>query len=624
MGSRNKGGGRGEHRPRGKLPPFRRSQEAMARQLQALLLLLPLLASPGYAQVLGFLDSVSQAFLGGQAFGPGESTPENLLGTSQVAVGDSPPQPLATTGEGYDGKWELLSENSGVSAMHMVVMHTNKVILFDATNFGPSNISLANGECIPDASKKNKTMDCYAHAVEFDTDTGNIKPLKVWTNPWCASGALSADGVLVQTGGWSDGGKAVRYLESCPTCDWKEYTTALSGQRWYATQQILPDGSFIVIGGRRMFNYEFVPKEGQSNTLRNTYYLPLLRETTDEVEDNLYPFVHLSTDGNLFVMAHNRSILLDYKNNKVVREFPVIDGARNYPASAMSVLLPLKLYRRRKDGTLPAEVLVCGGSPPMAAKLAGGGTFNPALRTCGRLNIVTPGAQWRKEFMPIARVMGDMLNLPNGDVLMVNGASKGAAGWGFARNPTLNPVLYTPTNPRATRFRILNPSTIPRMYHSTAGLLLDGTILVAGSNTNAGYFFSGKTLYPTELRVEKFYPPYLDPELAGGRPTIPANGVPQKLTYDASFTAEFGLGNAELSSTKLIITMYAPPFTTHGYSMNQRLLILKINQVEPAGAGSYKATVMAPATAVLAPPGYYMLFVVHQTLPSKGVWVHIQ
>jgi hypothetical protein len=30
-----------------------------------------------------------------------------------------------------------------------------------------------------------------------------------------------------------------------------------------------------------------------------------------------------------------------------------------------------------------------------------------------------------------------------------------------------------------------------------------------------------------------------------------------------------------------------------------------------------------PATAVLAPPGYYMVFVVNDHFPSEGIWVHI-
>lgn len=44
------------------------------------------------------------------------------------------------------------------------------------------------------------------------------------------------------------------------------------------------------------------------------------------------------------------------------------------------------------------------------------------------------------------------------------------------------------------------------MYHSTASLLPDGSVIVAGSNPNADY--TPDATYPTEYRVERFYPSY--------------------------------------------------------------------------------------------------------------------
>jgi hypothetical protein len=106
--------------------------------------------------------------------------------------------------------------------------------------------------------------------------------------------------------------------------------------------------------------------------------------------------------------------------------------------------------------------------------------------------------------MPIRRTMGDMINLPNGEVLIINGAQNGFQGWGKAGNPALNPVSYNPANGRYT---VQAKTTIPRMYHSTANLLADGRVLVAGSNTHQ--FYTYNKAYPTELRVEAFSPPYL-------------------------------------------------------------------------------------------------------------------
>ncbi|XXG56701.1 hypothetical protein AAC387_Pa03g4047 [Persea americana] len=520
----------------------------------------------------------------------------------------------------YKGNWELVCNNSGVSAMHLVLMPNNKAIMFDTTSSGPSNIKLPPGHCRIYKENNETKKDCWAHGIEYDIHTGFIRTLKVQTDQWCASGSLSADGTLVQTGGSDDGGRAARYLSPCDTCDWTEYPTALSVERWYASQQILPDGSFIVVGGRRQFSYEYVPKPGQSNP--TNFKLPFLLQTSDAVEDNLYPFVHLSTDGNLFIFANNRSILLDPKYNSIVRELPPLKGgARNYPGSAMSALLPIDLHTQTTPP--PAQVLICGGTPHESAKLAVDGHFLPALRTCGSISITSPTGTWRVETMPTARVMGDMLLLPTADVLLINGAKKGAAGWGSATDPNLEPVMYRPRNPSDKRFMKLRPSAIPRMYHSTSAVLPDGRILVAGSNTNRVYKSSG-VAYPTELRVETFSPPYLDPHLALYRPLIVSSFERTVVGYGEVFSLRFALADVGVELSDLKLTMYAPPFTTHGYSMNQRLLILRAMDLVMVGPTMYEITWVAPSTGAIAPPGYYLVFLVHRGVPSEGIWIRIQ
>ncbi|XXG48060.1 hypothetical protein AAC387_Pa02g2599 [Persea americana] len=519
----------------------------------------------------------------------------------------------------YAGGWEMVNVNVGVASMHMQLMPlTDKVIFFDATYYGASALPMPPGNCRTYVANNTMKEDCWAHSVELDINTGKVRPLKIQTDTWCSSGGLAPDGTLVNAGGWSDGYKALRLIRSCDTCDWQEFPVSFSAERWYSTQAILPDGNFIVVGGRRAFSYEFVPKPGQVNP--TSFKLPFLRETSTKVEDNLYPFVHLSTDGNLFIFANNRSILLNPTTHTVVHEFPVLlGGPRNYPGSGMSALLPLKI----RSGPVPAEVIVCGGTPPGAAIAAGDGDFIPALSSCGRIVITKPNADWRMEEMPFPRILSDMHVLPNGELLMINGAKKGAAGWGFASDPAMEPVVYKPKMPVGSRFKLLVPTTIPRMYHSTSCVLPDGRVLVAGSNTNRLYRLMGT--FPTELRVEKFAPPYCDPLLAERRPKIEKESIVagMKLKYGEWFTFRVMSGGDEMKVTDVVITMYAPPFTTHGYSMNQRLLMLNSGEVVNVGPNKYEVKVMAPGSGVLAPPGYYLMFVVHRALPSEGVWVQI-
>jgi len=88
-----------------------------------------------------------------------------------------------------------------------------------------------------------------------------------------------------------------------------------------------------------------------------------------------------------------------------------------------------------------------------------------------------------------------MVPLPDGTVLIVNGAQKGKAGFASATDPNLEAVLYDPSGPVGTRFSNVGSTTIPRMYHSEATLLPDGRVLISGSNP-------GDSNFPDEYRVE--------------------------------------------------------------------------------------------------------------------------
>jgi len=79
-------------------------------------------------------------------------------------------------------------------------------------------------------------------------------------------------------------------------------------------------------------------------------------------------------------------------------------------------------------------------------------------------------------------------------------------------------VLYLAEKPKGKRFKVLKPSKIARMYHSTSAVLPSGKIWVGGSNTHDTY--KDKDKFPTETRIEAFSAPYLDPKLDKHRPQI--------------------------------------------------------------------------------------------------------
>ncbi|KVH98430.1 protein of unknown function DUF1929 [Cynara cardunculus var. scolymus] len=512
------------------------------------------------------------------------------------------------------GSWSLLLPSIGISAMHMQLLPTDRVVIYDRTDFGASNISLPDGKCRPNST------DCSAHSVEYNVASNSVRPLMVLTDVWCSSGTLMPDGSLVQTGGWNEGDHVVRVYKSCDHCDWEEIPSGLSQQRWYATNHILPDGRQIIVGGRQSFNYEFYPK---MSATENAPSLPFLVQTTEpDIENNLYPFVFLNTDGNFFIYANNRAILFDYVRNQVVKTYPTIPGGdpRNYPSTGSAVLLPMRIVQGK---VATVEVLICGGAPKAAYNNANRGKFDGALDSCGRIKISDPYPQWVMETMPLARVMGDMLLLPNGNVLIINGGAAGVAGWELGRDPVLSPLIYGPDCPIGSRFEIQNPNTIPRMYHSTAVLLRDGRVLVGGSNPHDKYEFSD-VLYPTELSLEAFSPAYLDPTSSGLRPQLVSPKTRTKVHHGQRMNIWFKV-SCPVDPNLVSITMVAPPFNTHSFSMNQRLLILEGgNTTTIIGKSHYKVSVTAPSSGNIAPAGNYILFVVHQDIPSEGVWVRIQ
>ncbi|KAK6117453.1 hypothetical protein DH2020_048805 [Rehmannia glutinosa] len=423
-----------------------------------------------------------------------------------------------------DGKWDLLHSNIGISAMHMQLLNTDRVVIFDRTDFGRSNISLPDGKCRSDPNDAALTEDCTAHSVEYDVASNSVRPLMVLTDTWCSSGAVMADGTLLQTGGYNDGDHAIRTYTPCSgnNCDWREINPGLTQRRWYATNQILPDGRQIIIGGRRQFNYEFYPKKTMAE---KSYNLPFLVQTNDpRIENNLYPFVFLNVDGNLFIFANNRAILFDYVNGTVVRNYPIIPGGdpRSYPSSGSAVLLPLK-------NNVGVEVLVCGGAPKGAYASAINGNFTAALDTCARIRIDDPNPQWVMETMPNARVMGDMVLLPNGNVLIINGAGLGTAGWESVQ-------------------------------------------------------------YPTDLTLEAFSPSYLASNFANLRPV-------------------------------LFLPFHTPDSGTNNSSRSVSLFLRAIGAKWWECDRNWERipnSVVTPDSGNFAPAGYYLMFVVHQDIPSEG------
>ncbi|MGH8634532.1 MAG: galactose oxidase-like domain-containing protein, partial [Burkholderiales bacterium] len=138
-----------------------------------------------------------------------------------------------------------------------------------------------------------------------------------------------------------------------------------------------------------------------------------------------------------------------------------------------------------------------------------------------------------------------------------------------------------------------------RLYHSTALLMPDASVLVAGGGLPGPQFNDN---------IEVYYPPYLF-NGSGGWATRPSlTSAPSYIDIGQTFVVD-------LDSTQNIqrVALVKTGSVTHGFNLDQRFVELTFQQ------SGDRLTVHAPTRAADAPPGYYLLFVLNQAgTPSIG------
>jgi len=453
----------------------------------------------------------------------------------------------------------------------------------------------------------NETGAYELDLTKLDNFAEAWRPLHLKTDVFCAGGVTLPDkgGRQLTVGGWSgdstygtrlywpDGGPGV-WGEN----DWEENVSELSLQqgRWYPSAMIMANGSVMVIGGEVGSNAAAVPTievlpRGNGRVTDTLEWL----DRTDP--NNLYPFIFVLPGGGIFVAYYNEARILDEATFETIKTLPNAPGAvnddmagRTYPLEGTAVLLPQK-YPYTED----LGVLICGGSTEGVAN---------ALDNCVTIYPEAANPTWTIERMPSFRVMSCMAPLPDGTYLILNGAKHGVAGFGLASDPNLNAVLYDPTKPVHKRMTVMANTTIARMYHSEAITLLDGRVLVSGSNPEDG-------TNPEEYRVEVFIPPYL----LNGLPRPTFTIVDKDWAYGQN-DIPFTLGAAARNGP-ITVTLLGSVSSTHGNSMGARTLM---PNVECSGTS---CTVDAPPDAHVCPPGWYQFFVLDGGVPAVGVYVRI-
>ena len=345
--------------------------------------------------------------------------------------------------------------------------------------------------------------------------------------------------------------------------------------RWYPTPIVLGDG--------RIWTFSGLDENGPTNRAVEIYTVGSgwSPEYIAGWTPPLYPRMHLLPNGNLFYAGSGRgSRIFNTTNNtwSSVIANTILTTARTYGSSVLLPLSPTDNYRTR--------VMIFGGA-------------NPATATTEIIEPLAASPAWANTVqMSQPRIQLNATILPNGRILVTGGSLNDEDG----NTKSLNADLFNPDVTPITRTSA-GANALARLYHSNSLLLPDATVMLTGSNPTRGSY---------EGRIEIYSPAYLfnSNNTPATRPII-TDGPSGAVNYGATFEIE----TPNVASIASVVAM-RPGTPTHAFDNDQRLVRLSFT------AGSGVLNVVAPPNGNIAPPGYYMVFILNSAgVPSTARFV---
>jgi len=380
---------------------------------------------------------------------------------------------------------------------------------------------------------------------------------------FCSHHVMLEDGKVFVSGGRNQGNSPWTSTFDYETEQWVQLPNMNRG-RWYPTSVFMPDGRVITsIGSGGGNTAEIWNGVNDWSLLGGLNFDAPILDFNNHGERNWWPLMHLAPDGSIFHSGPTPKMhTIDVTGNGSITETNTHSDW--YPKHGTTVMY--------EEGKL----LTAGGWNSGT----NGASTNRSLLI--DLNGPSPAVN---EISPMvhARKFHNGVLLPNGEVVVFGGNTSGRKF-----NDEGSIFAAEAWNPDLQQWRELASAAVPRNYHSTALLMLDGRVFTGGGglcNCAADH-----------QDAEIYTPPYLyraDGTLAN-RPVI--SQVPGVTQAGAVIpvTATHGLRRFAL------IKMSS---TTHGVNTDVRNLNVPFIESTP---GQYSLE-LHPNVNVLT-PGYWMLF----------------
>ena len=468
----------------------------------------------------------------------------------------------------FIGKWKLLpyqvqSPNGTMfSTAHAAVLRNGKVIFLPRSDTTETVLWNPTDEVTPQ----------FTHPA--------IQPTE-WL--FCSGHTFLGDGRLLAVGGGgnsSSGNIDSGWLFNPTDSKWEKSADTMEQKRWYPTALTLGDGRVFVASGYGRSKTEiYNPSTDTFTTLTGPAGNP---SGADRNFPETYPGLHLMPRGELFYSRtgwhgpnepSGPTAMFKF-TGPTQGEWTNIASPMNAPdrTEGMSVIL-LDGYK--------AKVMTVGGGAPDASGRNSAETID--------WTVTPPAYSGHPVFMPDSRLNVNAVLLPDGQTLVVGG-----------RDVNHTPALLY--NTETNSFRNVARINYRREYHSVAALLPNGKVFTTGGDY-------GNTA-AQRTSIEIYEPPYLHQKTR--RPKI--TRAPKVVAYGQTFNVV----TPEAAYIDDVVFM-RPMAVTHHTDTEQRRVALSFSR----DGRSLKVSAPPGNRRNIAPPGFYMIFLLREGVPSEAKFVRL-
>jgi len=522
----------------------------------------PTLMGVAAAEFMGFPDETDHKAPVDYGAGPGVKLPEKprsgspglLFPKSAAARLAVPAGDASASTAGVFGApitWPIIP-------IHAILLQDGRVMSYGTNASGSQGAQLI--------------YDVWNPLIGTDASAHLVLPNSTSTDIFCSALSLLLSGEVLTSGGDLTVNGARNSANNnttifSPSANTLTSNTPMTYARWYGTLLALPNGQLAIFGGRQNVGTlsPVVPAttpELYDPAQRTWTSLPGAANTAAfGVANWYYPRVFVAPGGKIFVLGS--------RNGKMF----YVSTANGGSIKGSTVIAPVGDFSFPTVPFAPGKVLSVRQN--QVTVVVDFTTATPAVTTTDPIDAV--------------RIWASGTVLADGRVLITGGSAVDNSD--ELHQHAVSGVDYQAQiwDPGTGHWTAGASASKPRLYHSSALLLADATVLTGGG---------GAPGVVNNLNAEIYYPPYL--YASDGTPAVrPSLSATDQLAYDPGATLTATVGSTDVIAR---LTLLRTGSSTHSNNADQRFLELSFTQT------GQTLTAVLPSDNTLLVHGYYMLF----------------